>query len=135
MIFPCTNNVVEYEGLDNGLKLTIEWKIKELHAYGDSHLVINQVHNEYQTKDEKLLPYKFLDDDIMKQFVFITLQQLPHAKNKATNAMANLSSVLQLEEHHFLYDFLVEEFPFPSYDTCESQIIYTIIAHDTSHYS
>lgn len=28
MIFPCTNNVVKYERLTNGIKLVIKWKIE-----------------------------------------------------------------------------------------------------------
>jgi len=29
-----------------------------LKVYGDSQLIINQVNGEYQTKDDKLTPYK-----------------------------------------------------------------------------
>jgi len=58
LMFPCTNNVVEYEALVIGIKLAIGWNIKELQVYGDSQLVINQVNDDYQTKDEKLIPYK-----------------------------------------------------------------------------
>ena len=36
LLFPCTNNIVEYEALTNGLKMAIEWRIIELHICGDS---------------------------------------------------------------------------------------------------
>lgn len=36
LFFPCTNNTVEYEALVIGIKMAIEWNIKELHVYGDS---------------------------------------------------------------------------------------------------
>ena len=36
LLFPCTNNIAEYEALTNGLKMAIEWRITELHIYGDS---------------------------------------------------------------------------------------------------
>jgi len=47
LLFPCTNNIVEYEALVIGLKMAAEWQIKELHVYGDSQLVINQVNDDY----------------------------------------------------------------------------------------
>ena len=46
LLFPCTNNIVEYEALTNGIKMALEWRITELHIYGDSQLVVNQVNNE-----------------------------------------------------------------------------------------
>ena len=35
LLFPCTNNIAKYEALKNGLKMAIEWRIIELHIYGD----------------------------------------------------------------------------------------------------
>ena len=61
-LFLWTNNIVEYEALTKGVKLDLEWRIIDMHIYGDSQLVINQVNNDYQTKDDKLVPYKKLID-------------------------------------------------------------------------
>jgi len=61
--FPCTNNIAEYEALITGLRMAVQWAIKQLRVFGDSQLVIKQVLDEYQTKDEKLLPYKLMVDD------------------------------------------------------------------------
>ena len=36
LLFPCTNNVAEYEALLNGIKLALEWRITKLHIFGDS---------------------------------------------------------------------------------------------------
>ena len=47
LLFPYTNNVAEYEALLNGIKLALEWMITELHIFGDSQLIINQVNNDY----------------------------------------------------------------------------------------
>eukprot|EP01018_Ginkgo_biloba_P021030 Gb_41831 [translate_table: standard] len=38
--FPCINNIVEYEALTSGLKLSIQWNIQHLFIFGDSQLVI-----------------------------------------------------------------------------------------------
>lgn len=70
-MFPCKNNVAEYEALVTGIKVAVEWKITELQVYGDSQLVINQVNDKYQMKDDKLMPYKRMVDDFKKYFVEI----------------------------------------------------------------
>ena len=53
LLFPCTNNIAEYEALTNGLKMAIEWRITKLHIYGDSQLIINQVNDDCLTKNVK----------------------------------------------------------------------------------
>ena len=85
-----TNNIVEYESLTNGLKMAIEWRIKKLHIYGDSQLIINQVNDNYLTKNEKLVPYKQMVDSLRCYFTFVLFQQIPRVENKETDAMATL---------------------------------------------
>lgn len=58
LMFPCMNNVAKYDALVISIKMAIEWKITELMVYGDSQLVVNQINNDYETKDDKILPYK-----------------------------------------------------------------------------
>ena len=96
LLFPCTNNIEKYEALTNNIKLALEWRIIEVHIYGDSQLVINQVNNEYQTKDENLVPYKKLVDCLRNYFTFVTFQQISRAKNKCVDDMATLASILHL---------------------------------------
>lgn len=93
--FPCTNNTTEYEALVTGIKMAIKWNITRLQVFGDSQLVINQINDDYQTKDEKLMPYNKMVDDVKKYFVEITFEQIPRNDNKATNAMTTLTSLLQ----------------------------------------
>eukprot|EP01018_Ginkgo_biloba_P039365 Gb_08568 [translate_table: standard] len=69
--FPCTNNIAEYEALISSLKLAIQWNIQHLLVLGDSQLIIKQVNDEYQTKDEKLIPYKRMVDSFKQYFVHI----------------------------------------------------------------
>ena len=47
---PCSNNVSEYNGLLIGMQLAEEIGVKNLEAYGDSKLIINQVHGEYEVR-------------------------------------------------------------------------------------
>ena len=74
--------------------MSLEWRITELHTYVDSQLVINQVNNEYKTKDNKLVPYKKLIDALRNYFTFMTFQQILRVKLKAIDAMATLASIL-----------------------------------------
>ena len=106
-----------------------------MHIYRDSQLVINQINNDYKTKDENLIPYKKLIDSLRKYFTFLTFQQIPRAENKVADAMATLASILQLQEHESRFEFLVEELRQPAYDSSDNQVIYTIVGHDSSRYA
>lgn len=108
--------MAKYEALVTGIKMAIEWNIIELHVYGDSQLVINQVKNDYQRKDDKLKPYKRMVDDFKQYFVEITFEQISSLDNKVANSMATIASLLQTWEHQACYEFLVEELFHPAYD-------------------
>ena len=54
----CTNNIVEYEACAMGIQTTIESKAKNFNVYGDSALVIHQLRGEWDTRDQKLFPYR-----------------------------------------------------------------------------
>jgi len=45
---PCSNNILEYNALLIGMQLAEEIGIKNLKAYSDSKLIINQVRGEYE---------------------------------------------------------------------------------------
>lgn len=134
LMFPCTNNMAEYEALIIGIKTIVEWKIQELQVYGDSQLVINQVNDDYQTKDDKLMPYKRMIDDFKKYFMDIKFEQISRVDNKVDDAMATIASLLQILEKRSHYEFLVEQLFSPAYDDTESQVICHIVDTNTSVY-
>ena len=86
--------MVEYESLVLGLNLALEWKLTTLKFYEDSQLVINQVTNMYQTKDEKLLPYKHMVDTLKAFLVHITFEKIHIDKNRVVDPMSTLASLL-----------------------------------------
>jgi ribonuclease HI len=49
--------MVEYEACIISLEDVLKLKVKKLKVFGDSLLIICQVKEEWQTKDEKLKPY------------------------------------------------------------------------------
>lgn len=56
--FCCTNNVAEYEDLMLGLQTTQRRDIKSLKVHGDSELVVNQIRDQNNTKNNLLKFYK-----------------------------------------------------------------------------
>ena len=102
-----------------------------MHIYGDSQLVINQVNNDYQTKDDKLNPYKKLIDSLRSYSTFVTFKQIPRVENKVVYDMATLASILQLEEHKSFFEFLVEELHHLAYDSLEDPVISTVVDHES----
>jgi ribonuclease HI len=55
--FPTTNNIVEYEGLINGLRLAKYLGIRRLLIRGDSQLVVKQVQKEYDYNNDMMAKY------------------------------------------------------------------------------
>ena len=53
----CFNNVAEYNTLLIGIQITDEIGVKNLEAYGDSNLIINQVRREYEVRYKDLVSY------------------------------------------------------------------------------
>lgn len=74
--------------------MVVEWKIIGLKFFGDSQLVINHVNNDYQTKDNKMMPYKCMVDDFNKYFMDIKFEQIPRLDNKVADAMETITSLL-----------------------------------------
>ena len=55
--FPATNNEVEYEGILTGLRLGKALGAKNLLVQSDSKLVIGQIKEEYEAKEERMQRY------------------------------------------------------------------------------
>jgi ribonuclease HI len=99
LMFSCTNNIAKYKALIRRIKITLECQITELEVYGDSQLVINQINDDYQTKDDNLLPYKIMVDVFKNYFVAINFSKISIIDNKVVDAMATIASLLQLLEN------------------------------------
>ena len=54
---PCSNNVAEYNALLIRMQIADEIGIKNLEAYGDSKLIVNQVRGVYEVRHEDLVSY------------------------------------------------------------------------------
>ena len=57
MKFPATNNKVEYEGILTGLSLGKALRVENFLVQSDLKLVIGQILEEYEAKEERMQKY------------------------------------------------------------------------------
>jgi ribonuclease HI len=64
--FKCTNNQAEYEALTFGLKQLIGMGVRDVEAFGDSQLVVQQMSGESQCLDIVLNGYYQMCKDLVR---------------------------------------------------------------------
>ncbi|XP_012488038.1 uncharacterized protein LOC105801265 [Gossypium raimondii] len=113
--FDYTNNMAEYEACIMGIRETIERKIKVLEVCGDSALVIYQLKGEWETRDSKLIDYRRLVLELIKEFDNITFCYLPRDKNKMADTLATLASMVKVNKQEDLKPIHMSIYEAPSY--------------------
>ena len=93
LYFKCTNNVAEYEALVLGLMALKDLQAKRIDIYGDSELVVKQVHESYQAKRLRLRSYRNLVLDLLEGFKEHQITVIPRKENIAVDALAVSSSI------------------------------------------
>ncbi|XP_017618032.2 uncharacterized protein LOC108462616 [Gossypium arboreum] len=96
--FDCTNNMAEYEACIMGIGAAIELNIKVLKVYRDSALVIYQLKGEREARDPKLIEYRRLVLELIKEFNDITFCYLPQDENEMADSLATLDSIVNKQE-------------------------------------
>ncbi|XP_009622663.1 uncharacterized protein [Nicotiana tomentosiformis] len=92
----CTNNIAEYQALILGLEMAVDMRKLQLHIFGDSELVINQLLGSYEIKKPELRPYHDYAQKLIRWLGNVTLQHVPRKENKKIDALAYLASTLTL---------------------------------------
>jgi ribonuclease HI len=90
--FPASNNVVEYEALINGLRITIELGVQRLDARGDSQLVIDQVMKNSHCHNRKMEAYC---DEVWRledKFYGLELNHVARWYNETADELAKIAS-------------------------------------------
>ena len=90
--FKASNNVIEYEGLVNGLHITSSLGIKRLLVKGDSQPVVNQVQSEYQCSDDNIVAYPNEMRNLEKEFEGLELTHIRRSDNSGADEFARLTS-------------------------------------------
>ncbi|RDY01860.1 rnhA, partial [Mucuna pruriens] len=93
LVFDCTNNMVEYEAYAMGIMKALEHQV-----FGDSALVIYQLHGEWETRDAKLVPYHDLVKEMVESFDVVTFHHVPREENQMVDAFATLSAMVQINK-------------------------------------
>ncbi|XP_075084921.1 uncharacterized protein LOC142168156 [Nicotiana tabacum] len=101
----CSNNVAEYQALVLWLKMAVDMKQLQLHIFGDSELLINQLLGSYEVKKPELHCYHDYAQKLIRWLSDVTLQHVPRKENKKADALAALASILTLPRpntNHYL---------------------------------
>ena len=88
----CTNNVAEYEALLHGLRVAKEMNIKQIHCYGDSDLVSQQVSGTWDSQDATMAAYRREVDKVAGFFSGYQVDHIDRRKNEAADALSRLGS-------------------------------------------
>ncbi|XP_058087515.1 uncharacterized protein LOC131234599 [Magnolia sinica] len=108
LAFHCTNNVAESETCIAGLREAIILNMKRLWVFRDSQLIINQMNGDWKTKDEKLIPYHVYLENLIEEFEDITFSYMPRAKSQFADALATLTSMLEIPREITKWELIVE---------------------------
>ena len=90
--FKVTNNEAEYEALLAGLRVTTKLGVDSMDVFSDSQLVVNQVQEEYLSRDTWMAAYLNEVKSISQKIKKFTICQIPKEENRKANALANLAS-------------------------------------------
>ena len=90
--FPTTNNEVEYEGILTGLRLEKALGVKNLLIQSDSKLVVKQIKEEYEAKEERMQKYLRLTRHLTREFDEVEFVQVPRKQNVLANEILKLAS-------------------------------------------
>jgi len=92
----CSSNVAEYNALLIGMQIVDEIGVKNLKAYGDSKLIVNQVRKEYEVRHEELVPYYDTTIYMAERFRNFYINHIPCHQNAHVDALASLAAFLAL---------------------------------------
>ena len=92
LIFPITNNMAEYEARIFRLETLVALGTRDVKVYGDSMLVVRQMQEEWDLKEDKLKPYQFHLKTFAKDIHKCLFQHLPREDNQMADALATLAS-------------------------------------------
>lgn len=84
-----TNNVAEYEGLIEGLKLALLRGVRRLAVFMDSTLVIQQMRGAFKVKHPGLKPLHESARKLASQFESIRFQAIPRERNRHADKLSN----------------------------------------------
>ncbi|XP_073121274.1 uncharacterized protein [Henckelia pumila] len=86
--FQASNNEAEYEAVIAGMQRAREIGVSHIIIYFDSQLVVQQVKNTFYTREEKLIKYCKIIEELGASFTTWSIEQIPREENRETDALA-----------------------------------------------
>ena len=79
--FRASNNEAEYEAVIAGLNLTHSMEVNQLEVCSDSQLVVKQIEDSYEAKNDKMILYLKKVQELLRKFVRVQVRHIPRAEN------------------------------------------------------
>lgn len=90
--FKASNNEAEYEAMIRGLELAGQLGAQNLQIFSDLQLVVHQVREEFEARDERMIHYAGKVRSLMSTFVYCELSQIPSEENQRADFLARVGS-------------------------------------------
>ena len=90
--FPAMNNEAEYEAVLTNLRVARALGVKNFRLRSDSKLIVGQITNEYEVKEERMKKNLQLTSQLIDEFDNVKLELIPREENSAANKVARLAS-------------------------------------------
>ena len=86
-----TNNVAEYHGLVEALKLAASSGADEVSIQADSQLIVRQIEGDYRVKHPDLKPLYRAAMDLISGFRSFRIRHVPREENKQADRLVNVA--------------------------------------------
>ncbi|HPQ72267.1 MAG TPA: ribonuclease HI family protein [bacterium] len=84
-----TNNVAEYHGLLEAIRLAADLGVRRFVVQGDSELIVKQINGEYKVKNRGLMPLFIEANKKLRQFDKVTVRYVRREENAQADALVN----------------------------------------------
>jgi ribonuclease HI len=92
LLFPASNNVVEYKALIHGLNIVVSLGIRRLMVYGDSIVIISQVNKDWNYSTKSTSNYYAVVRKVEDKFEEMEFHHIERDCNMAPAALSKLGS-------------------------------------------
>lgn len=84
-----TNNVAEYQGLLEALRVAAECCASRVDLLADSELIVRQIRGQYRVRHPDLIPLHREAKRRIARFAEFTIEHIPRERNKAADRLVN----------------------------------------------
>ncbi|XP_028118776.1 uncharacterized protein LOC114316305 [Camellia sinensis] len=90
-LFPASNNEAKYKALIAGLRLARDIGVDHLCVSSDSRLVVGQITDEFDAKEETMRSYRDIALSLTRLFNSFHIKHVPRSENSQADEMAQLA--------------------------------------------